>query len=216
MRRRCWCWRFRFIVTVKTEVALDRLGGWRGAVLAAVLLIALAGGVERRVSAGIPPGRGEVSGGRAVAADFAWLAAHGAWERRDPLAVTAAVRRAVAWDPDRREFWINGARMIAYDLPAWRIAEAGGREAVPNGVAQRWRDDGAVQALAHLEAALVRHPEAYDFAIEQGNIELWARGNLAGAAEAFGRAAAMPGAPGYARRLEVGLLRRLEELRRGR
>lgn len=211
-------WPSTFFAAVKPE-GRPRIP-WRHAagLWAALGLIAIGSGLERRAGTG-EGARGDGSLGlRSAAADFAWIGAQAAWERQDPVATTAAIRRAVTWDPDRRLFWINGARMIAYDLAAWRIARAGGAGSVPVGTEQRWRDEQALQALAHLAAARVRFPDDAGLLIEQGNIELWARGNLARAADAFGLAASLSGAPAYALRLEVGLLRRLgradEALRR--
>ncbi|HEY0968411.1 MAG TPA: hypothetical protein VGD88_13555 [Opitutaceae bacterium] len=193
---------------------------WRqaGGVVVAVVLLAVGSMIEGRTRRGQPARGDGWLGIRAVAANFAWIGAQAAWEREDPVATTAAIQRAVTWDPDRSLFWLNGARMMAYDLAAWRIAGAGGPGVLPAALEQRWRDEQARRALAHLAAARALHPHDFNLPIEQGNIELWARGNLAGAAAAFGQAANMAGAPDYALRLEIGLLRRLgrapEALRR--
>ncbi|GAB1488348.1 hypothetical protein MASR2M8_07930 [Opitutaceae bacterium] len=186
--------------------------------MVAFVLLGAGKGMEERARNDAATTASAWLGVRAVAADFAWIGVQAAWEQQDSVATTAAIRRTVTWDPNCSLFWINGARMIAYDFAAWRIAEAGGPGIVPGLLEQRWRNEQALQALAHLDAALTAHPDEVNFLIEQGNIELWARGNLAGAAAAFGQAANMAGAPDYALRLEVGLLRRLgrspEALRR--
>lgn len=184
----------------------------------AIVLLVVGSMIEGRVRRGQATRSDGWLGIRAAAANFAWIGVQAAWEREDPVATTAAIQRAVTWDPGRSLFWLTGARMMAYDLAAWRIAAAGGPGGVPAAVERRWRDEQARQALAHLAAARAVHPDYFNLPIEQGNIELWARGNLAGAAAAFGQAANMAGAPDYALRLEIGLLRRLgrapEALRR--
>ena len=69
---------------------------------------------------------GVLGGFRAVMADFLWIRTNTIWERRDRVKLDAMVRLVTTLDPRPDFFWINGARMIAYDVPNWRIREEGG------------------------------------------------------------------------------------------
>src|SRR3954466_8730264 len=74
---------------------------------------------------------GVLGGFRAIAADFTWVRVFVIWEQRDLPATETLLRLVTAIDPRPVYFWLNGARVIAYDMTAWRIAAAGGYDAVP-------------------------------------------------------------------------------------
>lgn len=172
-------------------------------VIAGVTIAALAGGgLAMRP---FVPDRQEGNGGlRTFAADVAWLQANGAWERRDPARTIAMLRLTVALDPAPLYFWLNGARMLAYDLPEWQIgADNDDRERV-----ERARRKAAEQAIEFLERGKTRHPMSAAFWIERGNIELNALHDLPAAAESYRRATEQPDAPYFAARLYAELLRR--------
>lgn len=199
--------------TVTAKLEHGALRAWPTLVLAAALIAAPGVGARVARSAELDTRREGIGlGVRAVAADFAWIAAHAAWERRDAVAMMAGIRRATTLDPDRLYFWINGARMMAYDVPAWRMEEAGGVDSIPDGVRQRLAGEHAIMALAHLQAALARHPDRAELWIEIGNLRLLGRGDLVGAAEAYGRAARTSQPPAYALRVEIVLLVRAGRL----
>lgn len=148
-----------------------------------------------------------LGGFRAVAADLAWVRTHAAWEREDTAGTLAGCRRAVALDPRPLYFWINGARMLAHDVPAWRI-RAGG-ERMPVAERARIAQEQVTLALQHLENARRHHPERAAVLLEMGHLHLYGRGDLAAAADAYGRAADRPDAPLYAARMQATLLARL-------
>ena len=113
-----------------------------------------------------------------------------------------------AIDPRPVYFWLNGARILAYDFPVWRIQAAGGFDAV--GATEQdavCRQQGGV-ALRHLDAAMVFHPASADLWIERANIQLNRLKDLDGAAESYRRAWELPRAPYYAARMHAELLRR--------
>ncbi len=158
-------------------------------------------------------GRGLVfallGGFRAVAADLFWLRANAAWERCDRAGTQAALGLVAAVDPRPVGFWLNGARMIGYDFPCWRIQELGGEAAVSPGVVRHVQEQQARAAIAHLERAFARHPDDPLVHIEIANLRLQRLGDVAGAAEHYQRAARQPTAPYYAARVHAELLRRL-------
>jgi tetratricopeptide (TPR) repeat protein len=122
-------------------------------------------------------------------------------------AVETLLRLSTAIDPRPVYFWINGARIMAYDFAAWRIAEAGG-DAVSPGVEERIRREQAMLALRHLDAAERFHPNNAELWIERAAVELNALKDVNAAAESYRRASEMPGAPYYAARLHAEMLRR--------
>ncbi|HVS52914.1 MAG TPA: hypothetical protein VHD62_11225 [Opitutaceae bacterium] len=163
--------------------------------------------------AGVAAGQGAtlamLGGFRGLAADAAWLELQAAWETRDLAATDTLVRLVPAIDPRPVYFWLNGARIVANDLPAWRIEAEGGYAAVPAARHEEIEREQARLALAQLDRALAFHPHNAELRIERANIELVRLGDTAAAAEDYRRAAEQPGAPYYAARLHAEMLRRL-------
>ena len=145
-----------------------------------------------------------LAGMRSVVASGFWLKANLAWEQRDAPATTALIELTVAADERPLYFWLNGARMLAYDLPEWRLDGS-----TPTAVRQRVNADYAQQALRFLERG--RHWHGVDAAlfIEMGNIHLRRTGDREAAARCYRQAAEQPGAPYYAARIYGELLREL-------
>lgn len=144
-----------------------------------------------------------LGGMRSILAGGCWLRANLAWERRDAVATTALVHLTVAADERPLTFWLNGARMLAYDLPAWRS------EGAPAAVRQRFAAEQAEAAIAFLERGLVASGPSAEFYVEMANIRLRSLGDREGAARLFRLAAEQPGAPYYAARIHAELLREL-------
>ncbi|MEC8209503.1 MAG: hypothetical protein VX051_03515, partial [Verrucomicrobiota bacterium] len=74
---------------------------------------------------------GVLGGFRAILADFLWIRTNVIWERKDRIKLDSMVRLVTTLDPRPDFFWINSSRMIAYDVPNWRIREEGGYSNVP-------------------------------------------------------------------------------------
>jgi hypothetical protein len=144
---------------------------------------------------------------RAVAADFAWLRAYAGWEDCDAARTESLLDLVVALDPRPLPFWLNGARMIAYDFPVWRINAPGSR--IGAAEARRIEVAAAERALTFLERAHTAHPNSAAVWIERANIELNGLHDPAAAAESYRRASELPGAPYFAARVHAELLRRL-------
>ena len=175
-----------------------------------VVLAALAAtGAVMRVIA--PPAGGNVAPGglRTVAADLAWVRANAEWERRDAARTRTWLNLVVALDPRPIYFWVNGARMMAYDFSAWRIAGEGGRERAGAARVAAIEAQEARRAIGFLEQAMAIYPDSAALWIERANIELNGLHDLAAAAESYRRASGLPRAPYFAARLHAELLRRL-------
>lgn len=149
-----------------------------------------------------------LGGFRALVADGAWIQMYAMWERRDLPGTETLARLVTTIDPRPVYFWLNAARIVAYDFPAWRIQAAGGYEGVPADVQQKISHEQARAALRHLEAAMGFHPASVELWVERANIELNRLGDLLAAAESYRRAWELPRAPYYTARLRAEVLRR--------
>lgn len=166
-----------------------------------------AAGMEVAVGQGVVAGL--LGGFRSLAADFLWLKANADWEESDLPATQTTIRAVTAIDPRPLYFWVNGARMIAFDMPVWRIEQAGGFDVVPLSVQKRIETEQARVALGLLAEAQRAHPDNPTLVIEVANIHLRKLGDTATAAELYREAAELPGAPFYAARIHAELLRQL-------
>ena len=151
---------------------------------------------------------GLLGGFRAIAADLAWLKTYMAWERRDVEETESMLHLTTALDERPLCFWLNGARMIAYDFPAWQRddADAAGRGPVGDALVSR---SLAQRSIAFLERGISVHSESAPLWIERANIELNCLHDLAAAAESYRRASELPNAPYFPARIHAELLRRL-------
>jgi hypothetical protein len=149
-----------------------------------------------------------LGGFRALVADVAWVRMYALWERRDLPAVETLLRFVTSVDPRPVYFWLNGTRIVAYDFPVWRIAAAGGHDAVPAEVQQRLVREHAALGLRYLGAAMEQHPRSPDLWVEQANIQLNKLGDLDAAAASYRRAWECPRGPFFAARLHAEVLRR--------
>jgi hypothetical protein len=150
-----------------------------------------------------------LGGFRALVADATWIRMYVLWEKRDLAAVQTLLQLVTAIDPRPVYFWINGSRIIAHDLAAWRVEAAGGYEKIGQAAEQRIDREQGGLALKHLDAAMTHHPASADLWIERANIELNRLRDVAAAAESYRRAWEQPRAPYYAARLHAEMLRRV-------
>lgn len=150
---------------------------------------------------------GMLGGFRAIIADFLWIRTNTIWENRDRVKLDTMIRLVTTIDPRPDFFWINGARMIAYDVPNWRIQEEGGYFKVPESRQQQIEREQSGQAFALLETARKFHPEKAKFYSETGQIYMIRLKDKVKAAEWFLRASQKQDAPYYIARIYVELLR---------
>ncbi len=148
-----------------------------------------------------------LGGLRSVVANGCWLQTNSAWEKRDPVATRALILLTVAADERPLYFWLNGARMLACDLPEWRLTPS-----MPAAMRPRIDEEQAQQALQFLETGLRWHGPAPALYIEMANIHLRRRGDPQAAARYYRLAAEQPGAPYFAARIHAELLRELGRL----
>lgn len=149
-----------------------------------------------------------LGGFRALVADAVWIRMYVLWERQDLPGVETLLQLVPTLDPRPLTFWLNGARILAYDFAAWRIAAAGGYDALPEAQQRRIAQEQVGAALRLLERAQAFHPASADLWVERAHVELNALRDPAAAAESYRRAWEQPEAPAFAARLRGELLRR--------
>jgi tetratricopeptide (TPR) repeat protein len=151
---------------------------------------------------------GVLGGFRAILADFLWIRTNTVWERKDRPKLDAMIRLVTTLDPRPDFFWLNGSRMIAYDVPNWRIRAEGGYDAVPKSRQDAIDREQAEQAFELIESALEFHPDKARLYLEKGQIYLNRLKDDAKAAEWFLKGSEKPDAPYFASRIYAELLRR--------
>ena len=148
-------------------------------------------------------------GFRALVADGLWLKTYRAWSAGDLPATQTLIRLVTVVDDRPVFFWLNGARMLAYDMTQWRLAPTGVAGPPPAAVRRRIAEEQAALALRYLEDARRRHPGNAALCVEMAHIHLNLRADVAAAAHWYRQAAELPDAPRYAARIHAQLLRRL-------
>lgn len=153
---------------------------------------------------------GVFGGFRSMIANLLWIRGQGYWQNRDLPAMQSLINLVLAVDPRPTFFWLNGARILAYDMPHWRIRELGGERNVPEIVQNQVREEHNLLGISLLHRAMAYHPETAAYPIEIGLILSRRMGRTEEGAEYYRRAAEMPGAPPFAARIYAELLRRAE------
>ena len=151
---------------------------------------------------------GVLGGFRAILADFLWIRTNTIWEYKDRAKLYSMVRLVTTLDPRPDFFWINGSRMIAYDVPNWRIREEGGYSVVSEERQQAIDFEQSIQAFDLLDQALDFHPDNAKLYLEKAQIYLNRLKNDVDAADWFLRASKQDGAPYFAARIHAELLRK--------
>ena len=151
---------------------------------------------------------GVLGGFRAILADFLWIRTNTIWERKDRVKLDSMVRLVTTLDPRPDFFWINGSRMIAYDVPNWRIREEGGYSDVSEDRQQAINLEQSAQAFDLIDQALDFHPDNAKLYLEKAQINLNRLKDDANAAKWFLRASEQDDAPYFAARIHAELLRK--------
>lgn len=149
-----------------------------------------------------------LGGFREALADLIWIRMAGPWEKSDRPDTMRSIRLATQLNPMSLYFLFNGARIVAYDMAAWRIQDAEALGYVPQVEKLRIGRQQGHQALELLATADVRFPGNPSLEIEKAQIELHALQEPRSAAARLVIAASCPGAPPYCIRIAAELLRR--------
>lgn len=169
----------------------------------ALKLDSLQGALGQGVTVGL------LGGFRAIVADLFWIKTNAVWEDNDLPKTQTFIKLVTAVDPRPLYFWQNGARMIAYDMPNWRIVAEGGYDVVPQARQRKIDEEQSAVALKYLHEAFGHHPNSALLHVEVANVYLNRLKDAASAAEAYRLASQQPDAPFYAARIHAELLRRI-------
>jgi hypothetical protein len=152
---------------------------------------------------------GLFGGFRSLMADLTWVRTSFFWLNNDWPKTEAAILLTTNLDPRPLYFWVQGARILAYDVARWRLRELENLplQTTPE-TAGRISEEQAFVAIALLERAMDFHPGDPRLFIEIAQIYNNVLEDPLAAAEYFGMAAELPGAPNFAGRLHAELLRR--------
>ncbi|WP_269539199.1 tetratricopeptide repeat protein [Cerasicoccus fimbriatus] len=144
---------------------------------------------------------GLLGGFRTLLADFVYLRANFYWEKYDRPNTEALLALTTSIDPRPMYFWLNGARIISYDIPVWRIREKGGFQETPQFYQDEIFREQVERAIAMLDRAEKFHPDDPKIPLEKARIYFDKAKNYSEAAKNYKRVIEMPGAPQYANRI---------------
>tara|TARA_B100001123_G_scaffold442346_1_gene585700 strand:+ start:476 stop:1318 length:843 start_codon:yes stop_codon:yes gene_type:complete len=148
---------------------------------------------------------GVLGGFRALMADILWLKTMLAWETESLEKTISLIQFTISVDPSPTFFWINGARIMANDMPYWPDSQGKTPEAT-----RKNREALAKAAIRLLQKGHAYHPEKPDMIIEIGNVNYNQLRDMEAAAEYYHRAyTKYATTPYYVGRLHAQLLRKL-------
>lgn len=151
---------------------------------------------------------GLIGGFRTVIADFLFIRANTFWEKRDRPNTEAMLNLVTAIDPRPMFFWLNGARMMAYDMPAWEIRDLGGFGEVPKSVEEKIKAEYAQLGLDFITRAEAFHSDDYRVPLEKAQIYLNRLNDTEAAAIYYKEVSEREGAPYFANRIYAEMLKR--------
>jgi hypothetical protein len=145
-----------------------------------------------------------LAGLRKLAAGLSWVGVYGDWHRRDIIEMQRGLNWTVRLDPSVGLYWLDGARMLAYDAAAWRnlgIVDADRVAAI--------KREQLLKAIAWLEQGREHRPDDVMLPIEQA-VLWWSVARDAERAErALGDAAQYADAPYFVARVRAEMLTEL-------
>ncbi len=150
---------------------------------------------------------GLLGGFRTLIADMLFINANVHWQNKDRPKTETLLRMVTAVDPRPMFFWLNGARMIGYDMPVWRVQELGGFDEVPKALKDQIWADYAHRAMHFIEGAKEFHPEDYRVPLEIAQIYNNRLEDKEKAAEWYLETTRYPDAPFFVARIHAELLR---------
>ncbi len=150
---------------------------------------------------------GLLGGFRTIIADMVFIRMNGYWEDKDREKTEALINLATAIDPRPMFFWLNGSRIMAYDIPIWRIREHGDTSDVPEAIQKQIYKEQAERGLALVDAAAAYHGGDYRIPLEKAQIYNNKLKDPETAAEYYLKAYESEDGPYYAARIYAELLR---------
>lgn len=143
-------------------------------------------------------------GVRRLVSGLVWVGVYGDWHRRNEAAVKAGMEWSVRLDPEVLLYWLDGARILAYDVPAWHRQTGISPEA-----AEHRRREALRESMGWLERAREVHPDRSAIPIEQAVLWWSVSRDAARAEQALAVAQRCADAPYFVGRVRAEMLVRL-------
>ncbi len=154
-----------------------------------------------------------LGGYRSIAANFVWLKMYDDWRFRRESDVLEKMELAVSLNPSVVYFWLDGARIIANDMPVWVVGDEE-MDSLFDDSSEEGRSvrvEYAKQAIAFLDRAPESISSDYRIPLEKG-IVYWKRlQDLDNAIVCFKEAADVEGSPYFVARVCAELLYRNDQ-----
>ena len=144
---------------------------------------------------------------RGLAADLMWVKAYREWSRREVTAMRETLDQVVMLDPMAPFFWLNGARMLAYDATAWRLEDLG---IMDEGNLDRVKQEQLGEALRFLDQGRRHLPEAWALDIEAAIMRMNLTEDWLGALQILENLEETEGVPYYVGRIRAEVLLKLD------
>jgi tetratricopeptide (TPR) repeat protein len=190
------------------------------------LVLALAGTVAESVRSGIADetidlrstiqakASGDPLGGglallgnfRQLGADLMWVKAYHDWSKKDLRTLRKTLGRVATLNPYATRFWLNGARMLAYDATAWRMARD---DSLDERAVQGIKREQLAEALDYLTRGKRMLPDRWELEVEAAVLKLNLGADAEGALSIFESLENRSGLPFYVGRVRGELLIKL-------
>lgn len=150
---------------------------------------------------------GVLGGYASLAADFAWIKSYVEWTRKDLAACTASMSLAVSLDPYMKQFWRDGAAIIAFDFPHWLLARQPADLRVPQTLMQLKMRQGK-EGIKFIDRGLKIFPHDTGLLIQKASIAMANLDDYKIAEKCYAILAAEKDAPIYVLRRYAAILMR--------
>lgn len=147
-----------------------------------------------------------LGGYRTITANLVWISMYGDWQYRRLPEVLSKMKLAVSLNPDSEFFWIDGARIIANDLPVWEVGDEKMETLFRTEEGIAVRKDYGRRALRFLESAPEYLQNRAAVLVEMGTIAWKKLDDLPLAIDYFQAASLTENAPFYVFRVYAELL----------
>ncbi len=138
-------------------------------------------------------------------ASLHWVGAYSAWHDKDGERIRRELNLVTPLNPESLFFWLNGARMVGYDLAAWR------RESTDSPARhQTINQEQFSEALAFLQRGQAHHPDHSAFPIKEAVLAMRLTGDFVRVEDALRRASGMSDYPKFVPRVRAEVLIRLD------
>jgi hypothetical protein len=149
---------------------------------------------------------GILAGFRNIVADFVWLQVTVAWEKDEWFKMDSLINLVTSLEPRSILFWDNGGWQLAWNVSVF-VADDVVHQ--PNQL-RRLHDSRfwIYRGLDVYKRGLANNPTSYQLWISTGELYQNRLADYWDAADAYARAAALPGAPAYVERFQAIMLQK--------